>query len=121
MGQRQNANSPNHEHSHSPQLQLSLAAIVVWFRDFITIVDDGAVGGSGGGNGSWGSRPARLLKVIDQRVGCAHEAVQLVSKCPTARYLAVVGLERARPDAGSHVGLGSTPSFTRRRYDVDPG
>lgn len=56
---------------------LSLATLVVWFREFITIVEDDAVGG--GGDGSWGSRPSRLLRVIDQRVGCAEEAVQLVS------------------------------------------
>lgn len=55
---------------------LSLASLVVWFRDFMTILDDDAVGG--GGDGSWGSRPLRLLRVIDQRVGCAQEAVQLV-------------------------------------------
>ena len=55
---------------------LALAALVVWFREFLTVLDDDAVGG--GGEGSWGSRPSRLLRVIDQRVGCAQEAVQLV-------------------------------------------
>ena len=55
---------------------LTLAVLVVWFREFLTVLDDGAVGG--GGEGSWGSRPSRLLRVIDQRVGCAQEAVQLV-------------------------------------------
>ena len=57
---------------------LRLTALVVWFRSFLTILDEEAVGG--GGDGLWGSRPARLLKVIDQRVGCAQEAVQLVRK-----------------------------------------
>ncbi|CAM9707055.1 unnamed protein product, partial [Sphacelaria rigidula] len=93
MGQQQGANSPNHEHQHYPRLPLSLAALVIWFRDFISVVDDGAVGSSGGGGSSWGSRPARLLKVIDQRVGCAQEAVQLfVALCRGlglhARYVA---------------------------------
>lgn len=62
--------------------RLTLASLAVWFRDFIAIVDDGAVGGESrggeGGDGPWGSRPSRLLRVIEQRVGCAQEAVQLV-------------------------------------------
>lgn len=65
--------------------KLTLVDLVVWFRGFMTVLDDGAVGGGGGGGsgeGSWGSRPARLLRVIEQRVGCAQEAVQLfVSLC----------------------------------------
>ncbi|CAN0199383.1 unnamed protein product [Pylaiella littoralis] len=77
--------------------ELTLVDLVVWFRGFLTVLDDGAVGGSGGkgggGEGSWGSRPARLLRVIEQRAGCAQEAVQLfVSLCRglglRARYVA---------------------------------
>lgn len=60
----------------SDDKHITLAALVIWFREFLTILDDDAVGG--GGDGSWGSRPPRLLRVIDQRVGCAQEAVQLV-------------------------------------------
>ncbi|CAN0574605.1 unnamed protein product, partial [Ectocarpus sp. 12 AP-2014] len=70
--------------------QLRLADLVVWFREFITVLDDGGVGGS---EGSWGSRPQRLLRVIEQQAGCAQEAVQLfVSLCRglglRARYVA---------------------------------
>lgn len=60
--------------------RLPLAALIVWFRDFLRIVEDDAVGGGGcDAGGAWGSPPSRLLRVIDQRVGCALEAVQLVS------------------------------------------
>lgn len=55
-----------------------LAALVVWFRDFLKVEHDAAVGS--GGSGAWGSRPSRLLRVIDQRVGCPQEAVQLVRR-----------------------------------------
>lgn len=106
MGQQQSANSPNHEHQHYPQLPLSLAALVIWFRDFISVVDDGAVGSSGGGGSSWGSRPARLLKVIDQRVGCAQEAVQLVSKYTAARHLALVSVVSYPVGGGKGSGAG---------------
>lgn len=59
---------------------LRLTSLVVWFRRFMSILDDDAVGGGSGGDRQWGSRPARLLKVIEQRVGCAQEAVQLVRR-----------------------------------------
>ncbi|CAM9124322.1 unnamed protein product [Scytosiphon promiscuus] len=79
---------------HPVQGNLTLANLVVWFREFMTVLDDDAVGGGGGGGeGSWGSRPPRLLRVIEQRAGCAQEAVQLfVSLCRglglRARYVA---------------------------------
>lgn len=79
------------EEEQEAKEKLTLANLVVWFRAFITVLDDAAVGA--GGEGSWGSRPPRLLRVIEQRAGCAHEAAQLfVSLCRglglRARYVA---------------------------------
>ncbi|CAN0463224.1 unnamed protein product, partial [Ectocarpus sp. 12 AP-2014] len=82
--------------------RLRLTDLVVWFREFITVLDDGAVGGS---EGSWGSRPQRLLRVIEQQAGCAQEAVQLfVSLCRglglRARYVACLDPVPPSPAAG---------------------
>ncbi len=91
--------------------RLTLVDLVVWFREFITVLDDGAVGagsaGSAGGEGSWGSRPPRLRRVIEQRAGCAHEAVQLfVALCRglglRARYVACV--DPVPPSPSKHPG-----------------
>ncbi|CAN0495331.1 unnamed protein product, partial [Ectocarpus sp. 8 AP-2014] len=99
--------------------QLRLADLVVWFREFITVLDDGAVGGS---EGSWGSRPQRLLRVIEQRAGCAQEAVQLfVSLCRglglRARYVAC--LDPVPPSPSADLRRQPPPSKQTRNNTVD--
>eukprot|EP00903_Cladosiphon_okamuranus_P010967 g10358.t1 len=100
LGQRAGANKTNIDQEQEEEQgneKLTLVNLVVWFRGFITVLDDAAVGGGGGGGGggegSRGSRPQRLLRVIEQRAGCAQEAAQLfVSLCRglglRARYVA---------------------------------
>ncbi|CAB1118156.1 unnamed protein product [Ectocarpus sp. CCAP 1310/34] len=99
--------------------QLRLADLVVWFREFITVLDDGAVGGS---EGSWGSRPQRLLRVIEQQAGCAQEAVQLfVSLCRglglRARYVAC--LDPVPPSPAAGLRRQPPPSKQTRNYTVN--
>lgn len=99
--------------------KLTLANLVVWFREFITVLDDDAVGG--GGEGSWGSRPPRLLRVIQQRAGCAQEAAQLfVSLCRglglRARYVAC--LDPVPPSPSPSAGP-SKPRKQTRNNTVD--
>ncbi|CBN74451.1 conserved unknown protein [Ectocarpus siliculosus] len=99
--------------------QLRLADLVVWFREFITVLNDDAVGGS---EGSWGSRPQRLQRVIEQRAGCAQEAVQLfVSLCRglglRARYVAC--LDPVPPSPAADLRRQPPPSKQTRNNTVD--
>ncbi|CAM9115441.1 unnamed protein product, partial [Discosporangium mesarthrocarpum] len=69
-----------------------LKHLVAWFRDLVVVMDDGSAGTTGGLDGGAGSRPERLVRVLEQRVGSAQEAVQLfVSLCLSlgiqARYV----------------------------------
>lgn len=101
--------------------RLTLANLVVWFREFITVLDDAAVGA--GGEGSRGSRPPRLLRVIEQRAGCAQEAVQLfVSLCRglglRARYVACLDPVPPSPSL-SNGPLSSKPRKQTRSNTVD--
>lgn len=116
--EQQENNGGEREEGFTEGGSLTLANLVVWFREFMTVLDDDAVGGGGGssgGEGSWGSRPPRLLRVVDQRAGCAQEAVQLfVALCRglglRARYVACLDPVPPTP---------SLPSKQTRNNTVD--
>eukprot|EP00752_Nemacystus_decipiens_P004132 g3781.t1 len=101
---------------HEAREKLTLANLVVWFRAFITVLDDSAVGA--GGERSRGSRPSRLLRVIEQRAGSAHEAAQLfVSLCRglglRARYVACLDPVPPTPSSSEE-----GPSSKQRRNNT---